>query len=43
VELPLVDVSASAIRADVAAARSIRYLVPDQVIAYIEERKLYRD
>lgn len=43
VELPLVDISASAIRADVAAARSVRYLVPDQVIAYIAEQKLYRD
>lgn len=43
VQLPLVDISASTIRADIAAGRSVRYLVPDAVIAYIAEHKLYRD
>ncbi len=35
--------SASATRARVAAGRSIRYLVPDPVGAWIEERDLYRE
>jgi nicotinate-nucleotide adenylyltransferase len=39
---PLLDISASAIRARVAAGRSIRYLVPDAVIAYISDHGLYR-
>ncbi|MDQ6780243.1 MAG: nicotinate-nucleotide adenylyltransferase [Candidatus Eremiobacteraeota bacterium] len=43
VQLPLVHISASTIRADIAAARSVRYLVPDPVIAYIAEHKLYSD
>ena len=37
---PLLAVSASAIRARVAAGRSIRYLVPDAVIAYIGDHGL---
>lgn len=39
---PLLAVSGSTIRARVAAGRSIRYLVPDAVIAYIGDHGLYR-
>jgi nicotinate-nucleotide adenylyltransferase len=40
--LPLIDVSASAIRSRVAKGKSIRYLVTDQVESYISNAKLYR-
>ncbi len=40
---PLLAVSASAIRARVATGRSIRYLVPDAVIAYIGDHGLYAE
>jgi nicotinate-nucleotide adenylyltransferase len=36
------DISAAAIRARVAARRSIRFLVPSAVEAYIEAHHLYR-
>jgi nicotinate-nucleotide adenylyltransferase len=39
---PKLAVSGSMIRARVAAGRSIRYLVPDAVIAYIGDHGLYR-
>jgi nicotinate-nucleotide adenylyltransferase len=39
----LPDISASAIRARVAAGRPIDHLVPPRVAAYIEEHHLYRD
>jgi nicotinate-nucleotide adenylyltransferase len=39
---PCLAVSGSTIRARVAAGRSIRYLVPDAVIAYIGDHGLYR-
>ncbi|MEO8228747.1 MAG: nicotinate-nucleotide adenylyltransferase [Chloroflexota bacterium] len=39
---PMLAVSGSTIRARVAAGRSIRYLVPDAVIAYIGDHGLYR-
>jgi nicotinate-nucleotide adenylyltransferase len=39
---PSLAVSGSTIRARVAAGRSIRYLVPDAVIAYIGDHGLYR-
>jgi len=41
VPTPLVDISSSQIRQRVAGGRSIRYLTPDFVIAYINRRKLY--
>ena len=41
-EGPRLGLSSTAIRARVAAGRSIRYLVPDMVEAYIVEKQLYR-
>jgi nicotinate-nucleotide adenylyltransferase len=40
--MPRVDINATAIRDNVRDGRSVRYLVPDPVAAYIEERGLYR-
>ena len=40
--MPRVGITATAIRENVRDGRSIRYLVPDAVAAYIEERGLYR-
>jgi nicotinate-nucleotide adenylyltransferase len=40
---PLIRLSASEIRARVAAGRSVRYLVPDAVAAYIGDHGLYHD
>lgn len=40
-ELTLLPVSASAIRDDLKAKRSVRYLTPDRVIEYIERNHLY--
>ncbi len=36
------DVSASRIRREAAAGRSLRYLLPDSVIGYIDSHQLYR-
>jgi len=41
-DMPRIDVSSSLIRRRVAAGLPIRYLVPDEVAAYIGERGLYR-
>jgi nicotinate-nucleotide adenylyltransferase len=38
---PALPISASAVRARVADGRSVRYLVPDPVLDYIEGRRLY--
>lgn len=40
---PRIRLSASELRERVAAGRSIRYLVPDAVIRYIEDHDLYHD
>jgi nicotinate-nucleotide adenylyltransferase len=37
----MLDISATNIRAHIAAGRSIRYLVPDMAVNYISENKLY--
>jgi nicotinate-nucleotide adenylyltransferase len=42
VQVPALEISGSDIRARVAQGRSIRYLVPEPVRAYIAERGLYR-
>jgi nicotinate-nucleotide adenylyltransferase len=41
-DMPLIQVSSSAIRRRVAGGRPIRYLVPDAVAGYIEAKGLYR-
>lgn len=41
VEVPRVDLSATAVRERVRAGRSIRYWVPDSVAEYIVEQRLY--
>jgi nicotinate-nucleotide adenylyltransferase len=42
VDGPLLPVSATAVRERLGAGRSVRYLVPDAVIAHIEDHGLYR-
>jgi nicotinate-nucleotide adenylyltransferase len=42
VNLPLVDVSSTIIRERVAQGKPIRYLVPDPVAKFIEEKALYK-
>lgn len=41
-EITQLDIAARRIRALIAAGRSIRYLVPDAVLDYIERHRLYR-
>lgn len=41
VKVPCIDISATEVRARVRGGRSIRYLVPDGVAAYIEKHGLY--
>jgi nicotinate-nucleotide adenylyltransferase len=42
-DTPRIDISATDLRARVAAGQSIRYLVPESVRTYIEMFRLYRD
>jgi nicotinate-nucleotide adenylyltransferase len=42
VDIPALDISSTRIRALLAAGRSVRYLVPDAVIHFIQEEALYR-
>ncbi len=42
IEMPLIDVSSTDLRARARAGRSLRYLVPDAVEAYIRDQGLYR-
>lgn len=42
-EVPAVDISATAVRERVRAGRSVRFLVPDAVARFIAERRLYID
>ena len=42
VEMPRIEVSATMVRERVAAGRSVRYLVPEAVLGYIERYGLYR-
>ena len=43
VEMPLIEISATAIRRRCRAGQSIRYLVPEGVRAYIAKHALYRE
>ncbi len=43
IDAPLVDLAASALAARIAAGYSVRYQVPDAVLAYIGEHGLYRE
>jgi nicotinate-nucleotide adenylyltransferase len=42
-DMPPMDVSASAIRAQLAAGQDTRHLLPAAVLAYIEAQHLYRE
>ncbi len=42
VQTPLVDISSTEIRQRIRDGRSIRYLVPDSVMTYMTDRKLYQ-
>ena len=41
-DAPLLDISSRELRARAARGRSLRYLVPEAALRYIEERGLYR-
>ncbi|HVB42672.1 MAG TPA: nicotinate-nucleotide adenylyltransferase [Streptosporangiaceae bacterium] len=43
IEIPALEISSSECRERVRLGRSIRYLVPDEVMEYISKRGLYRD
>jgi nicotinate-nucleotide adenylyltransferase len=42
IDMPRIDISSTELRRRVADGQGVRYLVPDAVAAYIEERRLYR-
>jgi nicotinate-nucleotide adenylyltransferase len=41
-EAPLIDISATGLRVELMHKRSIRYLLPDAVCEYIDQKQLYR-
>ena len=41
VETPLIDISATDIRRRISSGRSVRYLMPEEVISYVRENNLY--
>jgi nicotinate-nucleotide adenylyltransferase len=41
-DTPLMDISSRVLRARAARGRSLRYLVPEAALRYIEEHRLYR-
>ena len=41
VNAPLLDISATYIRKAIQEGRSVKYLIPDRVIDYIKDKKLY--
>ena len=43
IEVPALAISSTDLRARVAQRRSIRYLAPESVVAYVEKRGLYRE
>ena len=43
VDIPSLDISATVIRKLIHAGRSARYLLPDDVLDYIERNRLYKD
>lgn len=42
ISTPLYEISSTELRARIAEDKSVRYLLPDEVMAYIEEKGLYR-
>ena len=42
-EAPLLDISSTWLRVELMLGRSVKYLVPDLVIDYINSNGLYRD
>jgi nicotinate-nucleotide adenylyltransferase len=43
VEAPLITIASRDVRRRIAAGRSVRYMIPRAVEAYIEDKRLYRD
>ncbi|MCW5623001.1 MAG: nicotinate-nicotinamide nucleotide adenylyltransferase, partial [Burkholderiales bacterium] len=43
VDVPALDISGTAIRALLAGGHSARYLLPDEVLDYIDSNRLYKD
>lgn len=43
IEMPALEISSTKIRADLAQHKSVRYLLPDEVLKYINKEGLYRD
>jgi nicotinate-nucleotide adenylyltransferase len=43
IDVPLLDISATELRERLGRGLSVRYLVPDAVLAYIEEHRIFRE